>query len=128
MQKHGKKKVIRGHGYIGIYAPEHHRASKVGYVMEHILIWEKAHNIPLPDGWIIHHINHNKADNRPGNLEAMPRSKHNSNRMFQELQRKVEQQDQVIKLLRQEIRLNSWQIKELNKNLNEIQQLRMGVK
>ena len=128
MQKHGKKKVIRGHGYIGIYMPEHHKASKVGYVMEHILIWEKAHNTPLPDGWIIHHINHNKADNRAENLEAMPRSRHNSNRMFQELKRKVVEQEETIRLLKQEIRLLSWQIKEINKKLNEIQQLRMGIK
>ncbi len=122
-----KGKVIRGNGYLGIYLPSHPRATQ-GYVLEHILVWEKAHNQPIPKGWIIHHKNHDKKDNRPENLEAMPRSKHNSNRLFQELQRRVEQQGQVTRLLRQEIRLNKWQIKELSKQLNEIQQLRIGIK
>ncbi len=128
IQARGKsRKVSTGNGYIRIYMPSHHRAAKDGYVLEHILVWEQAYNIRLPLGWVIHHKNHLKADNRPENLEALPRSEHNSNRMFQELQQIIENQGLAIKLLKQEIRLHTWQIKELNKKLNEITQERMDI-
>ena len=63
-------------GYILILRPEHPRANKKGYVLEHLLIWEEAHGKPLPKGWIIHHLNGIKDDNRPQNLEALPNKKH----------------------------------------------------
>ena len=63
-------------GYIRIMKPIHHRATKQGYVLEHILVWEEAHGKPLPDGWIIHHLNGIPDDNRPSNLVAMPSKKH----------------------------------------------------
>jgi len=40
------------------------------------LIWEKANGKQLPEGWIIHHYNGIKDDNRPSNLLAMPNKKH----------------------------------------------------
>jgi hypothetical protein len=43
---------------------------------EHVLIWEK-HNKKLPDGWIVHHINEDKKDNRIENLKAMSLLEHN---------------------------------------------------
>lgn len=63
-------------GYIGILKPDHPRANKGGYVLEHILVWEEAHGKPLPKGWIIHHLNGIKNDNRPSNLIALPNKKH----------------------------------------------------
>ncbi len=63
-------------GYIVVYKPEHPRASKAGYVLEHIVIWEEIHGTPLPKGWIIHHLNGIKADNQPVNLQALPNKKH----------------------------------------------------
>ncbi len=63
-------------GYIFIRNPTHPRADKKGYVLEHILIWEQAHNKPLPKGWVIHHLNGIKDDNRHGNLVALPDKKH----------------------------------------------------
>ena len=59
-----------------VHKPEHLRANKVGYVSEHIINWEIANNKPLPDKWIIHHLNGIKHDNRPCNLVGMPNKKH----------------------------------------------------
>lgn len=64
-------------GYIRILCPEHHRAVK-GYVLEHIVVWEQAHGEELPDGWVVHHLNGIKDDNRPENLLALPTSRHDN--------------------------------------------------
>lgn len=63
-------------GYIWLYMPEHPRA-KGNYVQEHIAVWEETHGKPLPKGWVIHHLNGIRNDNRPSNLHAMPNTKHN---------------------------------------------------
>lgn len=68
--------IKRSHGYILIQVPDHPRASRQGYVREHILIWERANGNSLPEGWVIHHYNGIKHDNRPSNLLAMPNKKH----------------------------------------------------
>lgn len=31
---------------------------------------------PVPDGRVVHHVNHDKEDNRPGNLQAVTRKQH----------------------------------------------------
>ena len=63
-------------GYVLILHPEHPRANRDGYVREHIIVWEETHGKPLPNGWIIHHLNGIKDDNRPRNLIALPNKKH----------------------------------------------------
>lgn len=50
--------------------------SKGRYVQEHRLIWESVHNRPLPKGYVIHHLNGIKSDNRPENLIAMKANEH----------------------------------------------------
>ena len=72
--KGGKHKV--GLGYYKIYTPDNPRADKGGYVYEHILVWEQVHNKPLPKGWVVHHLNGIKDDNRPRNLIALPKLSH----------------------------------------------------
>lgn len=49
-------------------APDHPRADRNGYVMEHILVAEKALGHYLPSGSVIHHVNEIKDDNRSSNL------------------------------------------------------------
>jgi len=64
-------------GYIRVYAPGHPRAKGSGQrVHEHILVWEKTHNQSLPEGWLVHHLNGIKEDNRPENLIALPSKEH----------------------------------------------------
>jgi hypothetical protein len=54
----------------------HHRANKGGYVQESIIVWEDQYGQKIPEGWVVHHKNGEKGDNRPENLEAMPDKKH----------------------------------------------------
>lgn len=72
--KGGIKKDSRG--YILVRNPEHPRAMSDGYVFRHIITWESTHKAPLPEGWVIHHLNGIKDDDRPENLVAMPSKKH----------------------------------------------------
>ena len=58
------------------YQPSHPRANKQGFVYDHILIWEEIHKRPLPKGWVVHHLNGIKNDNRPINLKGLPTRKH----------------------------------------------------
>lgn len=75
--------------YWAIHNPEHHRADKDGYVMEHIVIWEEAHHQLLPKGWVIHHLNGIKDDNRPKNLLAMSRRGHSPGLATKEVQKRL---------------------------------------
>lgn len=76
----GNKRVARGmmrearrvsyinKGYRYIWSPDHHRANHAGYVPEHILVMEKSLKRKILKGQDVHHINGNRADNRPENL------------------------------------------------------------
>jgi len=69
-------KYLQGN-YLQIYSPNHpYSKPRDGYVAEHRAVWELTHGRQLPKGWVVHHQNGIKTDNRPQNLVAMPTEKH----------------------------------------------------
>lgn len=68
--------IISGYEYI--YNPKHPNAMKSGYVAKHRLVLEQKLGRFLKDGEVAHHINENKLDNRPENIELMTFSEHSS--------------------------------------------------
>jgi hypothetical protein len=56
-------------GYRMVRQPKHPRARANGYVLEHILVAEEMLGRSLEEGEEIHHINRDRMDNRPENLQ-----------------------------------------------------------
>lgn len=74
--EYGGHKKLRCDGYICVYCPNHIRATKEGYVMEHHLVMEKHIGRTLRDDEVVHHINRIRSDNRIENLALMTFTEH----------------------------------------------------
>ena len=86
--KGGRWKSSRD-GYIFLLRREHLKANSLGYIGEHIIVWEEANNTPIPEGYVVHHINGVKDDNRARNLLALPRRGHSPSLTVKEVQKRL---------------------------------------
>ena len=65
----GGRYIEPGKGYVLVRMPDHHRARANGYVLEHLVVMERVLGRQLLPGEVVHHKNHDPADNRAENLE-----------------------------------------------------------
>jgi len=63
-------------GYIFIHKPEHPHSNGQGYIKRATLILEEKLGRYLKDGYLAHHENEIKTDDRPENLKEMEHGKH----------------------------------------------------
>lgn len=72
------RKFVGGGGYIWVLAPSNYKGTKYRdmYVPEHRFVLEKKLGRLLRKDEVPHHINDNKSDNRPGNLEVHTKAQH----------------------------------------------------
>lgn len=62
-------RISDSNGYIRVLMKGHHRQNNAGYVLEHILVMENILGRRLSSAENVHHINGDRKDNNPKNLE-----------------------------------------------------------
>lgn len=62
--------------YVYLFMPNHRASSKKGYVAEHRYVYETYHEMVIPKGMEVHHINGNHTDNSIDNLKLLSKSEH----------------------------------------------------
>ena len=79
---------VASNGYVKIRVGKNHPlADPNGYAYEHVVVWCAAGNPRPPRGWVIHHRNEDKTDNRIENLEVKRRGQHNAEHLAAEQRR-----------------------------------------
>ena len=70
-------KTLSSHGYVLIKVPTGHPLRQAhGYAYEHSVVASQQLSRALSKGELVHHLNGDKADNRPENLMVLPSNAH----------------------------------------------------
>lgn len=91
----GKPALLNHGGYVKVYQPDHPRA-KSGWVLEHRLVAERILGRYLGTDEHVHHINGDKQDNQPENLEVMNASAHSSLTGYDRAERERTERDAIM--------------------------------
>ncbi len=69
---------------------------------EHRVIWENEYG-EIPEGWIVHHLNGERDDNRIENLSAIPRKRHSPKTIIKPYEKRINELEDEINQLKKEI-------------------------
>lgn len=93
-------RYVTSAGYVMVYLPGHIRQNNWGYVYEHIVVAEKKYG-KSTKGYIVHHLNGCRNDNREENLVIVKRRDHEGNTFAKLLQNRImELEGNNLKLMR----------------------------
>lgn len=84
-------KTINRNGYVEI------SSGKNKGMLEHRIVWEKAFG-KIPEGYIIHHLNGIKTDNRLENLSLLPRKHHSPMSIIEPHQKRINELEKQLKI------------------------------
>lgn len=77
----GNSRFVMTNGYVRVRSKDHPDANSDGYMLEHRLVMEQKLGRRLTKAESVHHVNGNRADNRPENLELWSKSQPSGQRV-----------------------------------------------
>src|SRR5687768_16036555 len=69
-------RIVKWGDYLAVYCPDHPNAGAVGYVSIHGIVMECELGRVLTRGEVVHHVDEDKFDNRPENLQLTNHADH----------------------------------------------------
>jgi len=90
----------KANGYVYLRVKRKSGGAGGPYQAEHILVWEK-HRGKLAKGYIVHHLNGIRDDNRIENLVALSRKRHSPALIIQPHQQRILELEKQVKELQQ---------------------------